>query len=91
MLTVDSSKMNMDWSTATSPIDSEILNQSVVNSPIDLENLNWSAEKGSQNGSQSDLFDSEKGYENDKNNKCPKKWRITSKQPKHNNVNKARQ
>ena len=59
--------MNLDWSTATSPTDSETLNQSVVNSPIDLENSNLSAEKGSQNGSQSDLFDSEKGSEN--NNK----------------------
>ena len=43
---------------ATSPIDSEMLNKSVVTSPIDLENSNWSKEKGSQNGSQSDMFDS---------------------------------
>ena len=57
---------------ATSPIDSENLNQSVVTSPIDLENSNLSTEKGYQNGSQSDLFDSEKGSENDKNNKRPK-------------------
>ena len=40
MLKVYSSKMNLDWSTATSPIDSEILNQYVVTSTIDLENSN---------------------------------------------------
>ena len=33
-------EINLDWSTATSPIDSVILNQSVVTSPIDLENSN---------------------------------------------------
>ena len=73
MLTGDSSKINCDWSMVTSPIDSENLNKSVVTSPIDLENSNLSKEKGSQNGSQSDLFDPEKGSENDKNNKRPKK------------------
>ena len=37
------------------------------------------------------MFDSENGSENDKNNKCPKKWRRTSKhQKQHNNDNKAR-
>ena len=82
--------MNLDWSTENSPIDLEILNQSMVTSPIDLENSNWSAEKGSQNGSQSNMFDSEKGSENDKNNKRPKKWRRTSKQKQHTNANKAR-
>ena len=76
---------------ATPPIDSEILNQSMVTSPIDLEDSNYSMEKGSQNGSQSDLFDSEKGSENDKNNKRQKKQTRTSKQQKHSNVNKDRQ
>ena len=91
MLTWEPSKINLDWSTAISPIDSESLNQSVVTSPIDLEYLNLSKEKGYQNGSQSDLFDSEKGSENDKNNKLPKKWRRTSKQQKyHNNADKSR-
>ena len=51
----------MNWSTENSPIDLDILNQSVVTSPIDLENPNWSAEKVSQIGSHSDMFDSEKG------------------------------
>ena len=36
----------------------------MVTYPIDLENSNWSTKKGSQNGSQSDLFDSEKGSKN---------------------------
>ena len=33
-------KINLDWSTATSPVDSDILIQSVVASPVDLENSN---------------------------------------------------
>ena len=40
MLTGYTSKINLDLSTATSPIDSEIINQSVVTYPIDLENSN---------------------------------------------------
>ena len=90
MLRGYTSKINLDWSTATSPIDSEIINQSVVTYPIDLENSNWSTENGYQNGFQSVLFDSEKGSENTKNNNHPKKWRITSKKKQHNNADKAR-
>ena len=64
----------------------------MVTSPIDLEDSNYSMEKGYQNGSQSNLFDFEKGSENDKNNKCPKKRRRTNKQQnQNNNADKARQ
>ena len=79
MLTGYSSKINLDWSTATFPIHSGILNQYVVTSPINLENPNRSAEKGYQNSPQSNMFDYEKGSESNTNNKHSKNWRITSK------------
>ena len=73
MLTGYSLKINFNLSMENSPIDSEILNQSVVTSPTDLESSNWSLWKVSQKCSKYNLFDSKKGYENDKNYKWPNK------------------